>query len=86
MKSGHWLRELHEELSYCDAANWSVTMGNRNVLHVCQHCGIVHATSSSTAPEACFVCEAFTFSLYGPAEPVERAETSRVRERISVRA
>ena len=39
-------------------------MGDRNHLHVCQHCGVVHATSSSTGPEACVVCEAFTFSEY----------------------
>lgn len=39
-------------------------MGNRNHLHVCQHCGIVHATASSTGPERCVVCDAFTFSEY----------------------
>lgn len=39
-------------------------MGYRNHLHVCQHCGVVHATASSTSPEACVVCEAFTFSPY----------------------
>lgn len=39
-------------------------MGDRNHLHVCQHCGVVHATSSSTGPEECVVCEAFTFSEY----------------------
>ncbi|POG53691.1 hypothetical protein [Haloferax marisrubri] len=37
-------------------------MGDRNHLHVCQHCGVVHATASPTAPEACIVCEALTFS------------------------
>jgi hypothetical protein len=41
-------------------------MGNRNHLHVCQHCGLVHATSSSTPPTTCVVCDAFTFSLYEP--------------------
>lgn len=39
-------------------------MGNRNHLHVCQHCGIVHATASATSPERCFVCRAVTFSEY----------------------
>lgn len=39
-------------------------MGDRNHLHVCRHCGIVHATASSTAPERCVVCGAFTFSEY----------------------
>jgi hypothetical protein len=39
-------------------------MGYRNHLHVCQHCGVVHATSSSTGPEECVVCEAITFSEY----------------------
>lgn len=39
-------------------------MGNRNHLHVCQHCGVVHATASATAPERCVACEAFTFSGY----------------------
>lgn len=48
-------------------------MGYRNHLHVCQHCGVVHATSSSTGPEACVVCEAFTFSEYEP--------NDRLRER-----
>lgn len=41
-------------------------MGYRNYLHVCQHCGIVHATSSSTGPKKCVVCDAFTFSEYEP--------------------
>lgn len=39
-------------------------MSNRNHLHVCQHCGIVHATASTTSPERCFVCRALTFSEY----------------------
>lgn len=39
-------------------------MGYRNYLHVCQHCGIVHATSSSAGPKKCGVCDAFTFSEY----------------------
>lgn len=39
-------------------------MAYRNHLHVCQHCGIVHATSSSTGPRKCRVCDAFTFSEY----------------------
>lgn len=43
-------------------------MGYRNHLHVCQHCGIVHATSSSTGPKKCVVCDAFTFSEYEPNE------------------
>ena len=37
-------------------------MGYRNHLHVCQHCGVVHATASPTPPAACVVCDAFTFS------------------------
>jgi hypothetical protein len=37
-------------------------MGDRNNLHVCQHCGVVHATSSATGPKRCVVCDAFTFS------------------------
>ncbi|RDZ65630.1 hypothetical protein C5B90_04535 [Haloferax sp. Atlit-12N] len=37
-------------------------MGDKNYLHVCQHCGVVHATASPTAPKACIVCEALTFS------------------------
>jgi hypothetical protein len=41
-------------------------MGNRNHLHVCQHCGVVHATSSSTAPKRCIACDAFVFSEYEP--------------------
>ena len=39
-------------------------MGDRNHLHVCRHCGIVHATASSTGPERCVVCDAFSFSEY----------------------
>lgn len=39
-------------------------MGYRNHLHICQHCGVVHATASSTGPETCGVCDAFTFSPY----------------------
>jgi predicted nucleic acid-binding Zn-ribbon protein len=60
-------------------------MGNRNVLHVCQHCGTVQATASSTAPEACVVCEAFTFSQYEPATSREEA-SDRTRERLTVRS
>lgn len=41
-------------------------MGNRNHLHVCQHCGVVHATSSSTGPRKCVACDAFTFSECEP--------------------
>lgn len=51
-------------------------MGYRNHLHVCQHCGVVHATSSSTGPEACVVCEAFTFS------PSELNELLRERDGV----
>lgn len=39
-------------------------MGYRNHLHVCQHCGLVHATASSTGPKQCVGCDAFTFSEY----------------------
>lgn len=39
-------------------------MGYRNHLHVCQACGIVHASASPTAPTECVVCDAFTFSEY----------------------
>jgi predicted nucleic acid-binding Zn-ribbon protein len=39
-------------------------MGYRNYLHVCQHCGIVHATSSSAGPKKCVLCDARTFSEY----------------------
>ncbi len=39
-------------------------MGYRNHLHVCQHCGIVHATASATSPTECVVCEGLTFSEY----------------------
>jgi predicted nucleic acid-binding Zn-ribbon protein len=57
-------------------------MGDRNHLHVCRHCGLVHATASSTGPEECIVCGAFTFSEYVP-EPTDREgpETER-RERL----
>ncbi|MFC7044751.1 ubiquitin-like small modifier protein 1 [Halobacteriaceae archaeon GCM10025711] len=41
-------------------------MGFRNHLHVCQHCGVVHATSSSTGPRVCAVCKGFDFSEYSP--------------------
>lgn len=51
-------------------------MGFRNHLHVCQHCGVVHATSSSTGPEVCVVCEAFTFS------PSELNEFLRERDGV----
>ncbi|AKU06752.1 MULTISPECIES: hypothetical protein [Haloferax] len=51
-------------------------MGDRNHLHVCQHCGVVHATASPTAPEACVVCEALTFS------PSELNALLRTRGRI----
>jgi rubrerythrin len=39
-------------------------MGNRDHLHVCQQCGIVHAVASSTGPERCVVCRAVTFTEY----------------------
>lgn len=53
-------------------------MGHRNYLHVCQHCGIVHATSSSTGPKKCVVCDAFTFSEYEPNEFLyERSDLER---------
>jgi hypothetical protein len=41
-------------------------MGYRNYLHVCQHCGVVHATASSTPPTRCVVCEGLTFSEHEP--------------------
>lgn len=50
-------------------------MGYRTHLHVCQHCGIVQATASATAPRKCVVCEAFTFSEYEYQAPTrERRE------------
>lgn len=53
-------------------------MGYRNYLHVCQHCGIVHATSSSTGPKKCVICDAFTFSKYEPNELLhERSDLER---------
>ncbi|WP_396612537.1 hypothetical protein ACH9L7_04480 [Haloferax sp. S1W] len=39
-------------------------MGDRNYLHICRHCGVVHGTASSTPPEECIVCGAITFSEY----------------------
>jgi predicted nucleic acid-binding Zn-ribbon protein len=57
-------------------------MGNRNHLHVCQHCGVVHATSSTTGLERCVVCEAFTFSVYEA--PVREGSTAE-RRRVEVR-
>ncbi|ELZ85002.1 hypothetical protein C453_10490 [Haloferax elongans ATCC BAA-1513] len=39
-------------------------MGDRNHLHVCRHCGVVHGTASSTPPEECLVCESGSFSEY----------------------
>lgn len=41
-------------------------MANRNHLHVCRHCGIVHATSSSKGPRKCMVCDEANFSEYEP--------------------
>jgi len=56
-------------------------MGNRNHLHVCQRCGIVQATSSSTAPRRCFVCDGLTFSEYEPdGDPAERVELDPLTE------
>ncbi|WP_435319653.1 ubiquitin-like small modifier protein 1 [Haloarchaeobius sp. TZWSO28] len=46
-------------------------MGFRNHLHVCQHCGVVHATSSSTGPRRCAVCDDYDFSAYHPESHVE---------------
>ncbi|WP_439027685.1 ubiquitin-like small modifier protein 1 [Haloarchaeobius sp. DT45] len=46
-------------------------MGFRNHLHVCQHCGVVHATSSSTGPRRCAVCDDRDFSEYHPENHVE---------------
>ncbi|MFC7045993.1 hypothetical protein ACFQH6_11715 [Halobacteriaceae archaeon GCM10025711] len=41
-------------------------MGNRNHLHVCQHCGLVQATASAIPPRACVVCDGLSFSRYEP--------------------
>ncbi|WP_144903218.1 hypothetical protein [Halobellus captivus] len=55
-------------------------MGDRNHLHVCRHCGLVHATSSSTAPESCTVCKALTFSQYELNDVLHGHAESRVNE------
>lgn len=39
-------------------------MGDKNHLHVCQHCGNVMATSSATGPQKCFNCGGEGFSQY----------------------
>jgi predicted nucleic acid-binding Zn-ribbon protein len=68
-------------------------MGNRNHLHVCQHCGVVHATASSTGPRACVVCDAFTFSEYALNDRLEDrsavgaeggSPTDRARQTVGV--
>ncbi|AUV80402.1 hypothetical protein C2R22_00980 [Salinigranum rubrum] len=69
-------------------------MGNRNHLHVCQHCGVVHATASSTGPRTCVVCDAFTFSEYElngllearRAAESEESSTERTRQFVRVRS
>jgi hypothetical protein len=70
-------------------------MGNRNHLHVCQHCGVVHATASPTGPKTCVVCDAFTFSEYelnGFLEEQRAAgsegesSTERTRQTVRVRS
>jgi molybdopterin converting factor small subunit len=45
-------------------------MGYRNHLHVCQHCGVVHATASTIGPNRCVVCGERNFSEYVPANTV----------------
>jgi molybdopterin converting factor small subunit len=46
------------------------TMGCRNHLHVCQHCGVVHATASTIGPNRCMGCNEQHFSEYVPANTV----------------
>ncbi|MCO8266485.1 hypothetical protein NKF06_07790 [Haloferax sp. AB510] len=64
-------------------------MGDKNYLHVCQHCGVVHATASPTAPEACIVCEALTFSpselnaLLRESDRIEAESIAAVGERVA---
>lgn len=50
-------------------------MGDKNHLHVCRHCGVVHATATTTPPRECIVCAAITFSQYQP----EATQTERRR-------
>ncbi len=61
-------------------------MGNRNHLHVCQHCGVVHATASSTGPETCVTCDAITFSEYELNDLLEARRAADERESSTERA